>query len=423
MTTDQFVVALLLSKLDDPDLGARFRDFHEIVGINIPTKSKTNVNESIECSYAAHLLDRLKMPKDSFTVEYLQNLDRHCYSFVQLALEIAMRNKKNGILVYPEDLSIDISIEKGKPFLYSPLDIINLLELECKIKSEKHYVMLESSEAISATDISNFTYCPVSWSISKNFRLPKLESARIGSHLHDRHFLTRFLREKQGMDNIRGLEIYCNPGAKELFAELKYSDAVFIGNPQTETARKFFTGNDGRYTGQPDYIFLNKMTKKHFAVEEKFQLIPSAPRLDLPRSWCESRGYNPEAIQEKRMSFYFHENHLNQIYSYVYGIKDYGSLYGYLIYWRYFIDRQGIWIEQAIARKISGSNKIEKDALIRVYNAIKRVMHKGKGEFKKSMRSPSRCAGCVNCLLCGHKTGLFSEFSYPYSDKYMTTKW
>lgn len=44
------------------------------------------------------------------------------------------------------------------------------------------------------------------------------------------------------------------------------------------------------------------------------------------------------------------------------------------------------------------------------------------GDFDRNSMSPIKCAGCVQGVLCGHKTGKFDKFTYPYHRKYLQTK-
>jgi hypothetical protein len=160
-------------------------------------------------------------------------------------------------------------------------------------------------------------------------------------------------------------------------------------------------------------------------------MIPRSPRLDLPDDWCAMNDYDPVAIEQIRQRTVFYDNHLNQLRSYIYAIPDYGPMYGYLVYWRYSLpDRDNsdrsysysLQCEQIRARKISGINDAERNEIREVYTRLMNAMREGGGHFDATHRSPSKCAGCVHGVLCGHKMGLFDRYTFPYDRRYLETK-
>src|SRR5690606_23354796 len=64
--------------------------------------------------------------------------------------------------------------------------IVEYLQLELRVKRGRKLDRRTPHNFISATDIAAFTFCPVSYSIAKTYAMPKLESAVVGSQLHDR---------------------------------------------------------------------------------------------------------------------------------------------------------------------------------------------------------------------------------------------
>jgi hypothetical protein len=387
-----------------------------------------------------YLLERLQFPADSFREEFLKRIATRCREFVNLGTKPIRRDAKTGQTIFPKDHEFKEYIAVDNRLVPTRFNIIDLFMLECNIKYERQYKTLTPSRTtISATDISQFTYCPVAWSIAKTFELPRLVSARVGVTMHEQHKLLKFVRSRtpDGVDFAaerdlprHATQLVCNSSTRELLQDLADSVAVFVGTTSNSEEHKWFVGKDGRYIGQPDYVFLNAKTNSHFVVEEKFQLIPKAPRCDLPVDWCEANGYDPRAIERVRQREQFYDNHLNQLRSYIHAIREFGPLYGYLVYWRYHLKGEGkvneptdytICIEQMHARKIMGNSTPDRNALGEVYKRIRKAMLDGRGEFDPTHRSASKCAGCVQSVLCGHKTGRFGSFTFPYSKQYLNT--
>jgi hypothetical protein len=388
-----------------------------------------------------YLLERLKFPEDDFRMHFLDDLNKRSQDFVNLASKPLKRDGKSGDIIFPKDHEYKKYVEQDGRLVPTRFNIIDFLLLECSIRNMRQYNVLKPSKTqISATDISQFTYCAVAWSIAKTFELPKLVSTRVGASMHEKHKLLHFVRSRQSDGNEKSAErdlkhhatqVICDSGAKDLLSDLADSVAIFIGTASNNDKRKWFEGKDRRYVGQPDYVFFNFKTKKYFVVEEKFQKIPQPPRLDLPADWCNTHGYDPEAIERARQRITFYDNHLNQLRSYIYAIHDYGSLYGYLVYWRYYFTNgnavdggstYSLRIEQLHARKLTGTNAADRNALTEVYVEIKKAMRDGEAKFDPALRSSTRCAGCVQSVLCGHKNGQFNSFTFPYDRRYMETK-
>lgn len=340
-----------------------------------------------------YLLERLQFSAGNFRKDFLEHLAKRCQEFVNLASVPLRRNVNTGEIIFPEDHEFKKYVEQDNRLLPTRFNIIDLLMLECDIKRRRKYKALKPSKTtISATDISQFTYCPVAWSIAKTYELPKLASTRVGASMHEQYKLLNFVRTRKpdGLDSTakhdllrHATQLVCNPAAKELLRDLADSVAVFVGTTSDSDERKWFIGKDNRYIGQPDYIFFNVKTKSYFVVEEKFHMIRQPPRWDLSADWCAEHGYDPEAIEQERQRTVFYDNHLNQLRSYVYAIRDYGSLYGYLVYWRYYFTERGmrdeapayiVRIEQLHARKVTETSVSDRDALAGVYVDIKNAM-------------------------------------------------
>lgn len=387
-----------------------------------------------------YLLERLQFPSSDFREKYLEYLEARCKDYINLAAQPIRRDQKTGDIVYPKDHDFKQYSEQDDRLIPTRFNIVDLLLLECDIKSKGTYATLTPSKtAISATDISHFTYCPVAWSIAKSFELPKFISTRIGSSMHEQHRLLKFVSSRQSDGSVlrpehnlrsRAAMLNCDSCSNELFRELAESQAVFVGTTSDDGDRKWYVGSDNRFIGQPDYIFFNPRNKCYFVVEEKFHKIPRPPPTKLSKAWCEEHKYDPVAVERQRQKTEFYDNHLNQLRSYIYGIRDYGVLYGYLVYWRYYLEKDEssyepsaykLHVDQVRSCRISGTNDADRNALRDVYTQIKNSMKFGGGPFSPDRRSPLRCAGCVHSILCAHKTGRHDAYTFPYDRNCMQT--
>ncbi len=359
-----------------------------------------------------YLLMRLGFTSGVYKNKYLDILQKKYSIFKYLLAQKIVRDTKTQKIIYPFDSLYKHYKEKDNLLIPSRYNLSDILMLEFNIKNNKLYTNKEQlSSFISATDISNFTYCPVSWAISKTYLLPKSESARIGTLLHEEHKLINYINIAQSVNinkthnysRYRLWKLDLDSGAKDLLNDLTDSVAVYVGLSQENGRNHYFKGKD-IYVGQPDYIFFNYRTKKYFIVEEKFH----------------------ETSQYEKTFFF--ENHLNQLSSYIYGILDYEISYGYLVNWTYeYSNSRNRYtyepeIKQLHAKRINKNYDYHRKNLIETYKGIKHVLKEGRGLFDTSKLSPSKCISCVNYMLCVHKTKQYNEYSFPYSNKYMETK-
>lgn len=370
--------------------------------------------------FQKYLIDQIGFKQDAFLNEYLDKLAAHKHAYAHLAAHEALKHR-NGQIYYPDDHQYRKYVFRNGYFVPTKLNIIDLLLLERNVKKERKFTSRKAgNQGFSASDISNFTYCPVSFSIARSFQVIKPISAEIGSFLHDQHRLSQFVERRTTEDKVakaekdlKSRDILCkNKTSRELFDELSVSCAVFLGSTGQDTTPNYFTSSNGRYHGQPDYIFVNKNTGRYFVVEEKFQWIPKKP--DRSMSQDDKDGVNRE---RKWQGFY--DNHRNQLRSYLYGINDYSLEYGYLVYWEYVINEGQPVVEQCRVDRTRTSDAKNRDIIRKIAHQIHYVLRYHGGEFDVDNRSASKCAGCVYSILCGHKTGRFPTFNYPYSLDHM----
>lgn len=307
---------------------------------------------------------------------------------------------------------------------------VDSLNVELQLWTKKEYKFKgQQNNFISATDISNFTYCPVSYAISKTFEVKKNRLAVIGESLHSKCKLLRYIKpsaistlKPAGNDLDRDVEEgerkkaesptlesdkFINEETKSFFSEIKGSEVVFTGHKEDNTENRYFISKQGNYVGQPDYIFFSKVENKYFVVEEKF----TSGKIDLDDTFLD---YKSSSNQQ----FVFHNNHLNQLRSYLFGINDYPIDHGYLIYWIYEYSYGELDVHKCKILRIEKEDA-QKNELIKYFIQLKNAISNKGGVFDIKSRNANKCANCATKSLCGHKTGKYDSYTIPYSINYM----
>ncbi len=356
---------------------------------------------------------------DSFTKKYLDNLNKTYTQFKN----IGNCTDEKSLMPYFK-YSYD-----GNIYRIDEFTLINYLQLELKIKESKDFIIQNNVnlKITSATDIANYTYCPVSYSISKSFTTKKIESAEIGTEKHSDSYINKLVKEKsEYTGETKNADFEYNEfdlNYDENFIELKelLKDYEILYSGHNENVVKYFKNDKGNFVGQPDFILKNIITNEIIVVEEKYQFIPSVIK-DYSHNYYDStKAAEAEityerimkGINEKRNKNYFYKNHINQVKSYLYGISEYPINNAILIYWKYEIKENMKIVTKCYFKKIDKSQeKIDRDELNDIFKQIKKVNTDGKINF--NFKNPLKCAACVNNFLCGHKTGKFEYFTIPY---------
>ncbi len=379
-----------------------------------------------------YLIKKIGFIEDTFLNKYIPLLEAASPKLKLLGKQKKVWSEDRQRYLPEKEDSHNTYIEKENYFIPEKFNVIDLLNIELNTKKSNDYTSKDLNlKFISATDISNFTYCPVSFAISKTFELPKLESAILGTSQHEKQILIRCLRPSIAneyisfhdammtdftrFENPFSLHSVLNDENKLFFDELSESSVIFYGHHNNETKNKYFKSTNGGFVGQPDYIFKNDTTNDIFVVEEKFQFVPKDPSNFYYSSYSEEEE---KKIIEKRTRKSFFNNHINQLSSYIYGIGEYDIRYGYLVYWKYELDNKNPNIVGCDVLRIEKTENGRKQ-IRDIFISLKKLITDKSGVFDIDKRVPAKCANCVSNLLCGHKTGRFTAFSVPYSKDYL----
>ena len=285
----------------------------------------------------------------------------------------------------------------GEMFLPEEFNIVDFLIQEYRYKKNNEFKPLTNkSNYISATDLANYTYCPIGYSIGCTYETPKNYLAEIGTSKHEEHRLINAFKPSKENDELASkkdfLQFFQNDETKEFISDIEYSNVIFSGHDKNK--EKYFINESKGFIGQPDYIFINN-ENKYFIVEEKFK-----------------------RNKDSNQNFFF-RNHKVQLAAYIYYIEKYKIDYGYLVYWLYENYGTSVSIEKCKVLKISRTQSAE-DFLNNAFSNVLSFKTKKYIDINISDLNPKKCANCVYVLLCGHKNKRRNQVTIPYQSSYFS---
>ncbi len=369
----------------------------------------TNLNEKQKL-LRDQIIKRLGFRQDNFLEEYQDILEKVSNSFRLLGVRTKIWNEQQGQFKPFNENVYHSYQEKGDFYIPNSFSILDFLIYEINFKKNKHVrVKTISNTYISATDISNYTFCPISYSINKTFEIPRLESSTTGKFMHERNILLYYVKPYKLTDSnnevVLELEFYdsfnefINFMTKNFFDDVKKAQLFYCGHSDGFESKKFFKNKKDNYVGQPDYIFFDKSKQQYFVVEEKFQ-------------------YVKKDEQGRYGSHIFYPNHVNQLNSYIHGLDNLNITHGYLLYWKYCIEGNESKVISCDVLRIEKTAEGRK-SFIEVFQKVSQTIKNRGGQFEINMRNPNKCASCVSSFVCGHKTGMYDKFTIPYSVNYL----
>jgi CRISPR/Cas system-associated exonuclease Cas4 (RecB family) len=305
----------------------------------------------------------------------------------------------------------------GEPFYKDDLRWNNSYVIECllkekEIKGNLHLIKRkQNSHHITASDISNFHYCPVAFIIQKSFFIDhptNPESTDIGSEFHEACRLSRITANKpiEDADNF-------NPEIlnSRVLKAIRESKVLFEGHTQND---KYFKNDKYDYVGQPDYI-LSSINDKIYVVEEKFHYHPIEKFQDDE----EKHKMAKNTLKMKKSNFF--DNHLIQLQSYVDLIEEYPIRFGILVNWFYEINayNDSKYVYDFSYKIIYPS--ADKSMTARAINEIRDVLQ-GKTITIKNINL-RKCGACSVNKYCVHKSDNYNSVHYPYDINDMRLKY
>ncbi|GAA4463594.1 hypothetical protein GCM10023189_41800 [Nibrella saemangeumensis] len=300
-------------------------------------------------------------------------------------------------------------IEKLKGILKKEENLIDVLLRDYNTKKYIQQIPLKqfSASYLTASDLAEYVFCPVAFSINKTYETKSNIESDIGLIMHDERVLLSYLEKdvigatgsgiSQRFKERNGV---INSSNQAFFTEIENSTLLYSGHSENRVP---YINKDKNFTGQPDYVFRNSKGKI-FIVEEKYH----------------------EGLREKTN---FYNNHKIQLASYIYLLNQIGADYGYLVYWSYYrktyytntnyntINNQPVkqWIgvnkcDVMILRK----NDNVESFLERTLNNVKSFVDVKSTIFELNSLNINKCVSCAYTNYCGHKTKRFTKITLPY---------
>jgi CRISPR/Cas system-associated exonuclease Cas4 (RecB family) len=291
----------------------------------------------------------------------------------------------------------------GKPIEHMVNSFIGFLSQEYEMKSNHNLIdqQVTQKDRISASDLANFTYCPVGFSISNSFLIPDNQVSKTGTKLHEQiglvyGFELYDLFDKRGKEKKEDLEYHFNefitPETESFFTDISNSECVFTGH-HSFFNNQFFINEQYNFIGQPDYIFQNS-DGRYFVVEEKFK-----------KDNNDSKGF-------------FFSNHKVQLASYIHFLKEYNIDYGYLVYWYYSYENHYPEVKKCQVLLLERKESIL-SYLMQKHSSLQQFIKKRFYNLPESDFNPKKCANCVYISYCGHKSRRKNQVTLPYQTGYL----
>lgn len=316
---------------------------------------------------------------------------------------------------------------------YSHFDVsaaIDMLLMEQNIKRNRYAIRKKELRRgyITATDLSAFAFCPVSYAINKSFEIPKTSNEReleLGNNFHEQLNLLKNLKDlrtkkiRSQTDTEMDLFVIDDSCLQEI-----YNSTLIFNGHSLDDARKIFVNHEANIACIPDYIFQDAKGN-NFVVEEKYHFYRDPRKLtyDEQCDYIEPEDLGRQRILDRK-SQNFHINHIIQVLAYIKNITDYKIDYGYLVYWYYDFKEDDENEMVPYLHKVSKKKILFDEYYRKVYNrttdSFDAFLTNGKLEMKLNKILPKKCAGCSVTQYCGHKTKKYTELSIPYKTDYLS---
>ena len=271
-------------------------------------------------------------------------------------------------------------------------DFVKCIEEEVRWKALFRSKSFYLDPFTSVTEVAQFVFCPVSYSIQKSVELSPSLEAQWGLRLHEKQFLTppkynrifqRFYANRVISTQEREfsrIPSYVQPYLQPLFLDISTSRLLGSGH-SPEPVEPAWSDEYG-LVGAPDYVF-ERDDGVRFVVEEKF------------RHYSRSK---PSRV---------YPNHLAQVLGYIYGLPPLNLSYGYVLYWFYKQTHGSSTVQLRDARVF----RVEKNAnhenfFLHSLRELREFQKAGTMPFRVEALSPfpHKCMGCEVRLYCSHKS-------------------
>lgn len=316
----------------------------------------------------------------------------------------------------------DYKLSNRENWFINAGNCISAIKGEFDLKRSLQFKDKKSSTLISATDLSNFSFCPASYSINSSFEIELqngIELTEEGKKLHEELKAIKKSWVKEKEEEILNVNKH--------LSNIKKSKTIFIGHNSEN--KPFYNEN---WIGTPDYI-LEDIEGQKYIVEEKFRYKYDPSKnsgayfdsytycWEVDESLEET--YREEEEEWKKSKVLFYKNNVVQVISYLLNIKEYELKYGILIYWYYdFTKDKKPYVHKVATKKVIINSELEQDYKI-IKSKIETLQKNIEIEFDIESINLNKCTNCVVANYCGHKTKQFSKLNFPYSKNYPKLKY
>ena len=253
------------------------------------------------------------------------------------------------------------------------------------VKVRRHY-----PKYIRVTDLSEFAFCPASYSIKTSHILPPTIEMIEGSEEHEKYHLESFLNNIKNKYWENDYSKSPDDKPKTKFVKNMYNDLInskIVYRGHNDENSRSFVNNRKNISGKPDYIMERDNSEK-FVVEEKH----TWGKLDINEPWS---------------------NHIIQIMGYINLLSKLEIKDGYVIYfrWSYFNNKKSTdKVRLFRIKNLITLKKRFKDTLSRFIE----FNRSGKMQFDTDKLNLIKCYGCSARPWCIHKSGRFDTINFPY---------
>lgn len=286
------------------------------------------------------------------------------------------------------------------------------LNFDFDTKNKKNWTIYPSLfKSISSSNISDYVFCPVSYSINKSINIEQDEHINIVSNYSSKISISKIYGNRKKFDNINEalkmlpntldflLEIkntsnYRCLGIPEDFSEI-FNLRLLENNVRSKN-RNIHESLNKKFKASPDYVMINEETGKKIIIEEKYR-------------YSESSN-----IESPFQSNYF------EIANTIFNIEEFRDYEVYIVYWFWkFIPNDNTEFERFFAVtdwkifKVDFENysKLELDGYVKNIEAL---LDNKTLSFKSESINSLKCVNCSVRHYCYHKTGRINEISLPY---------
>lgn len=351
---------------------------YEVCLVDKYLKNEIAYNWLLEKGYFDKIMNIIEI-KLGYSKQFIENMYRANYPNGNINYYSQKANSSDWSFGFKERYISERKEEIEKRFAKLFLDEIQQKGSQIKIKESKIKV------THSATDLSNFVFCPASYYINQTIEVDfsEQENIFIGNLEHNK---TRVLSINNFIKKSYKIN-FSTDGYNNILNRIINANCISTGH--NESKPTIYYSKKKKLSGIPDYIF--KDSKGYFVVEEKY------------------------TFNEYSKLDFLYENHKVQVLAYLYGLDEFQFTDAYIVYW--YIKKKHDESEELfevynfrifhIVK--TDNNKLE---LIRVFDNLEKIQNRNAFILNNSINH-NKCVKCNYFPYCEFKNGNKRQFILP----------